>query len=252
MFLHHLCLYTCLSGLLLSSVSILDAKHHDAQHQNEKHTPSLDSFKYTAAWTVPVVTVQEEDCVLLGREAAGRDQGTYDGFGGSRDAQDTHNPVTAASREFWEEGILAVTLGMSLHDVRTYIDVDAPNTMQVLAVNDTTYSWRTVFFITRFSETSVRTLVGKFPQARASAHRSCEKEKDALALIRWSDLKTAICSTSHNSGITVDAEVTDLHGKTTHEKVTLRPTVTRNMRNYLEDKPYTQGKESKARFYTLP
>ena len=227
--------------------------------------PSLSTFNYTAAGVTPLVTMPHKaprktpgkaprnstmtSYIVLGREAGGHDKGRYDAFAGSRDAHDPAHPLYVAARELSEEAILSITLHMPIAQVRTFIN-DLAHTHCILAVDDKKYSYRTVLYLTTFSETMVNNLLTTFIQARQKAHHWHEKEKDALALVTWSAFKKAIISSSRNSDIHVDALVIDAHG-TSFEQISLRPSLCRIIRPHLEHKPYVAGEERNARFYTL-
>src|SRR5271163_3778362 len=69
--------------------------------------------------------------VILGREAHGKDQGTYDDFGGSLDATCDVDAQAAAAREFSEEAILRFTV--PLFSAKEFIDPEKDNTKDIIA-----------------------------------------------------------------------------------------------------------------------
>ena len=217
---------------------------------------SLSGFKHGGAWVLPITTYYKKadkrniDYVVLAREAGGRDQGTYDAFGGDIEKGETH-PVVTAAREFAEEAITSSTMGMNNDAVLNHIDLDAGNTEAIIAVDDTKYKARNVIYVTNFHESLMTNLKKNFAYARSKATKWKYKEKDRIAMVRFSNLKNAIINSKFNTGVSVLASVTDLQGNTQSVKITLRPVFVRIMRSYFEGKPHTKGHNSKIQFYTI-
>lgn len=150
-----------------------------------------------------------------------------------------------------EEAIAFQTIGMDKKAVRKHIDLKAGHTEHIFAVNDRPYRSRNVLYITTFSSRDIRKLIKNFPAARNKAKKWKYKEKDALAVVRFGNVIQAIKSSKSNTGITVTASVTNLAGKTSMQKIILRPVFAKLLRSYVDNKSYTQGKNPKIRFYTL-
>ena len=212
--------------------------------------PSLSTFGYTGAWLLPIETYKKTDYVILGREAAGRDKGTYDAFGGGRDPQDGNHPLTAASREGSEEMISRLALGMNKASMSTFMGLPAGNTRTIIATRYKNKKSRHVIYLTQFSTGQMSTFLKGFNKARGKTKKYCEREKDVLAVVRLSNLKKAIASSKSNTGIKVWATVHD-KGKAYKKQVVLRPVFVKMLRGYAEGKTYTSGKNTKIRFYVL-
>lgn len=212
--------------------------------------PSLSSFGYTGAWLLPVETYNKKDYVILGREAGGKDKGTYDAFGGGRDPQDANHPVSAASREGSEEMISRLTLGIDTKSMLKYLDLPAGNTRTIIATRYKNRKSRHVTYLTQFSTQQISQFLKEFHTARGKTKKYSEREKDLIAVVRLSNLKKAIASSKTNTGIKVWAMVHD-KGKVYKKQITLRPVFVKNLRGYAEDRPYTQGKSAKIRFYEV-
>lgn len=86
---------------------------------------------------------------------------------------------------------------------------------------------------------------------RSSARRWKFKEKDALALVKLSAIKSAIKNSRSSVGIKVEAVVKDLKGNERKTTITLRPILVKLLRGYSEEYNYTVGKDKKIRFYKI-
>lgn len=211
---------------------------------------SLKDYHFGAASVLPVTYFEKKGqgkvkYVILGREAAGADKGTYDDFGGSRDKGEGH-PVITAAREFHEEAIIPATLGWNLKETQKFIDLNSGNTEYILASNNSgTY-------ITKFSNADIVSFKKKFHGALKQQKSFKCKEKDRIATVRWDLLKKAIVESKYNTGVKVEARLVDPKtgkdegGKTT---ITLRPFLAKRLRPLFEKCPYDKGNNSKIRFY---
>jgi 8-oxo-dGTP pyrophosphatase MutT (NUDIX family) len=236
-------IYLCLSSAFLVS------------SMNGMHPPSLGSFDHHAAFVGPITKYGNQDYIILGREAHGTDKGLYDAFGGKRDASDSDQPdqtAATAAREFFEEGITARTLGMSLADVRTYISLGSRKTKNIFAVTRRRGGPRNVLYLTEFSNADILRFKNSFGRAFRRAPRGRGfREKDALASVRLSDIKHAIAASPLNTGVQVAAQVTDLNGKRSMKLITLRPVLVSLLRGFAENRTFVQGACPQIRFYTL-
>ena len=216
----------------------------------------LSSFKHTAAWVMPITSYYKKtdgkyvEYVVLGREAGGKDKGTYDAFGGDTEKNETH-PVVTAAREFAEEAVTEDTLSMNTKAIQKHIDLKAGNTDYILAIDDTKYKARNVLYITRFSGDQISKLKKRFAKARKSAKSWKYKEKDSIAIVRLEYIWAAIKDSKSNTDIYVMAAVTDLKGNTQHKQIILRPVFARIVRGHIEGKKYKSGKNKKIHYYTL-
>jgi hypothetical protein len=210
-------------------------------------TQSLSQYNYKAASVLPATYFKGSKYVILGRESGGSDQGTYDDFGGKRDANENH-PITTATREFFEEGILQETLSMDLVRLKDKIDLSSPtNTTQVIVVNQ-----NAVTYIVDFASADIVSFRKKFHDAFARQWSHKYKEKDRIATVRWDRLESAIRGSKSNTGVQVQARLID--SKTGQEEnqrssIMLRPFFVKKLRPYIENSSYQAGKSSKIHFY---
>lgn len=209
------------------------------------------NFKYKSASVLPIVYFPGENdeftpFVILGREAGGKNAGTYDDFGGRRDPGEV-NPAQTAAREFAEEGLTKQSLGMGKGTMQRYIDPVADNTELVLATK------RAVMFITRFSASDIIAFRHKFFEALALQTDPHKREKDVIATVGWGELLHAVKHAQSNSGITVPAMITDpLAGKENglqRSIITLRPLLVRKLRPLAQGQPFRAGQNAKIWFY---
>ncbi len=219
----------------------------------QQPTP-LSKFGHTAAWVLPTTHFLKNGkrvkYVVLGREAGGRDAGKYDAFGGDREKNEKH-PVVTAAREFYEEAITSSTLGMNEKAIRTYIDLNARNTECILGIDDKKYKKKHVLYMTSFKDNDISKLERSFAAARNGQQQWKYKEKDSIAVVRWDRLVKAIKNSTSNTGVKVQATVTDLQGKKIRKTIELRGVFVKILRSYVEGKPSTQGKSPKIKYWTV-
>lgn len=210
--------------------------------------PALSQFRFGGASVLLYTTwpTKPEAYFLLGREAGGRDAGTYDAFGGRRDAGEGH-PVVTAARELAEETIdLLGDKGRMMNA----INVDGSQTSNIVA----NYAKNFVVYVTSFHHSSLEYLARKFYDARSGARRFKNREKDKLAWVKWSNLAQAIANAQRDQNghllpVTVWAKVVQSDGSKRTEKITIRPVFVSCMQSYFNNGAYTQGKNHKIRFY---
>lgn len=202
---------------------------------------ALSSFDYVAAWVLPYTTWprRKYNYVLVSRESAGPDRGTWDALGGKKDPGERH-PVVTASREAAEEG-----LGLIFADpvaARSYIDVPVGNTRVAIA-NE---SKRAVIYLTYVHHSVLESAVKGFNQARAKLGG----EKDGLAWVREDRLEKAIGESKPRETVKVIANVLQPDGTLAGEEITLRPILVSLLRSYYAgDSNYQLGKDKRIRFY---
>ena len=210
-------------------------------------TPTLEGFNAQAAFIAPTTEINGEVYVILAREIGGSDKGTYDAFGGKVDPSDNNDPLNTAAREFFEEGITSATLDMQFSQVRSYIDLAAPNTEYVFAVDDT---YRNVLVISSFAYGLISYFMGTFRTAYKNAPwGQGHHEKDALASVKMKDLLAAVARSSSSKNVQVKAAVTDLEGNSVSQLISLRPVFVKCLRGFAKGLSYTVGVDPRIRFY---
>lgn len=220
-------------------------------------TPSLSQSGFKAAAVLPFTRWKSKKnggnaYFLLSREKNGRDAGTYDTWGGKRDAGEKH-PVVTAGREFAEEALFI--LG-SPGSITNYIDLKNNHTKYVICRNSKQY----VTYITKYSTFDLEKLAKEFYRKMNHQQTKVKSEKDALRWVKWADLEKAIAnSTPGQFPVTVKAAkvnkktgrlLKDKNGKTVTEIITLRPILVSMMRPLFTHQQYIQGKNAKIRFYS--
>jgi 8-oxo-dGTP pyrophosphatase MutT (NUDIX family) len=207
--------------------------------------------EYNAAFVAPLSSHEGKLYLLLGRESAGKDAGTYDSFGGSRTSSDKKDHLLTAAREFYEEAILKETLKMAQDKVRDYIALSAGHTHYIFIIDHAHKSIRNVLYLTHFTHKLLTTIQDTFAAAYKNAPRGhAFHEKDALAYTSFDEVLEAIASSTSDSGIKVSASVTDLQGKRSQQMITLRPVLVKVLRGFAQELPYKPGEDSRIRYYT--
>lgn len=218
--------------------------------QAQQTTPTasrLFNFNFGAGGVLPTFVKNGKKYLILSREAGGNDKGTYDDFGGKRDFIGNNKketpPMITAAREFFEEAILKLSVGMSLQETQNFINEDNRYTEFVIA------NGHNVTYITDFT-TYADKFFANFYRAYKTTTDRHSREKNSIAIVGWDELKKVVSNTSFNEGVIIDAEVlnpTDL--KWYKEKITLRPFFVKKFRPFWMDKPYQKDINSKVRFY---
>lgn len=231
------------SQLIIGSAYTMQAPNQQLQ--------KLSNYNFYAAAVLPVThftskkTGKATKYVILGREAAGKDVGTYDDWGGSRDKGEKH-PVETAAREFYEEGILKDTLGMDLKTTTAFIDPKSKANEVVIA------SERAVTYIVNFTSDDIVKFRKNFNAARNKQTSWKNKEKDRIATVRWDVFVAAIQGSKFNKGVTVNARLIDpATGKEDKNAttITLRPWLVKRLRPYVTNQQFQYGQNKKIRFY---
>lgn len=229
-----------LSTLLLPFIAntILQAKLH------------LSHYSFKAGSVLPFfIDTNGIKYLILSREAHGNDRGTYDDFGGKRDydfGPNQNNPEPyyfTPAREFFEEAILKLSIGLSLPDTLNFINIKSNNTQYVIAFSSN------IAYIVDFSIYK-DTFFQNFYSAFNTTKNRHSKEKDRLALVEWDFLKTTIKNNKFNIGVTIPALVLDPQSlKWNNEQITLRGFFVKKFRPFFTDAPYQPGTIKKIRFY---
>jgi hypothetical protein len=203
----------------------------------------LSDYPFNSASVLPVCYHQGKKYAILSQEAFGSAQGTYDDFGGSRDAGENH-PLITAARECHEEAIIVLTLGLTLEEFQRYIDIaKTNNTVFIIAyAKNVTY----IVYFDRYK----KPLLNNFYRALKKTTDFHSREKNRIALVRWKLLKKTVANAKRASNIQIEAleldPITLLFQK---KNVTLRPFFIKKMQPFCMDKPYQQGRNKKIRFY---
>lgn len=203
--------------------------------------PTLSTMAYNAAGVLPIYMKNNTLYAVLGREAYGRDKGTYDAFVGKKDAHE-YNPIITGARECAEEMISHTTMHLTVNQLQDYINPKKQHTTMVLAHQQFKY----VLFITRFDK-HIHRFFNNFYSALKNTNQFKYKEKDRIASVAWNDLKVAVMQNKSE----VCACVID--PQTNGERrcmVTLRPIVGRALKPLFAGYEYENGKNRKVRFYS--
>lgn len=224
-------------------------KHFKKNIQQKKasHKPRLSQYPFGAGSVLPVFTDQSNKTYLiLSQEGHGRDRGTYDDFGGKRDKGERH-PFITSSREFFEEAIIELTLGLSLKDIRDYMDLEKTDNTQYVIANE-----KNVMYIVDFSPYA-DTFFDNFYKALRTTTNRHSREKDSIAVIEWDTLQKAIAQNRFNTGIKISAFVLDNSGQRWNiQEITLRPFFPKKIRPFFTNQAYQEGLNKKIRFYDMP
>ncbi len=231
---------------------------------------NLASYANRASSVLPIYTnSNNQQCVILTREARGKDKHTYDDFSGGREPHETH-PIQSAAREFWEEAILKETLGWNVEDAENFIDPKRNNTTLVIAYskdkdphNPESRGASNVTYMVNFDIHAANMLFNNFYQAIEKEKKRyealgicrrgrCTLEKDRIAEVTLENLKNAIIHSTDSKNTHVQAKVLDPKTNTFHEEqITLRPFLVSKLRFYFLDMPYKQGEQEKIRHYKV-
>ncbi len=205
--------------------------------------PRLSEYSFTSASVLPFCFYEEEKYVILGREIGGRSRGKYDDFGGGRERREYH-PLFTAAREFFEEAILLLTLGLTLEEIRRYIDPNGPSHTTVVIAHDDN-----VTYVTNFKRYTHK-LLKNFYRACAQTTDTHSQEKDRIALVQWKALKELIQDNPSNIDLQIAAlEVDPITTQLVPTIIRLRTSFVRKLRPFFMHKPYTSGINKKIRFY---
>jgi 8-oxo-dGTP pyrophosphatase MutT (NUDIX family) len=237
------------------SVSLLLSFSLNSMVQPKKRSLKNTSFK--AAGVLPYTrwapkTRGGDAYFLAAREKSGPDAGTYDAFGGKRDAGEQH-PIQTAAREFVEE-----TLGLLGGETTITQAIDPAitnNTKYILARDSKGY----VLYMSKFPADKLELLAKAFykllyNQPAVRRH----SEKDALRWVKWSDLEKAMKVAQPGKAVWVSATKVDKStgglqigtiGIPVTEMIQIRPILTAMVRPLFQNERFEEGKNPKIRFY---
>lgn len=214
----------------------------------------LSQFNYNGASLLPVTSWPNKptNYVLLSEEAHGTDKGTFDDFGGDREAGETH-PLITASREAWEESVNLLL--DSQKNLRDYIDLKTGNTDHIVVSIDKSL----VTYVTNFNHMDMEKLTRNFYTKLAQTTDRKLKEKSRLAWVKYDDLKNIVANAKRdNQGrlitpITVNADIVNPKDPSLKaqikSQITLRPVFVSKLQEFFKDSPYVEGANPKIKFY---
>ncbi len=197
----------------------------------------LTDFNFTSASVLPVFTYNNTKYLILAREAEGNSRGTYDDFGGGKEKNETH-PLITAAREFFEEGILPITTGLTIEQVQKYIDINsAHNTIYIICYSRHENK-KSATYIVRFDRYK-DDLLYNFNNALKQVSQASYKEKDRIAIVKWNIVKRAIAQNKDVKNIAVKACVVHPKmGVLTKKYIKLRSCFVKKLRFFFLNKPY--------------
>lgn len=140
---------------------------------------------------------------LLGRENYGSSKGQWDNFGGGKELIDNNRPLNTATRELQEE-----TIYLLGNDSK--IESKLKKSKKLVNNNK-----KSVTYITYFDHKDLENLTNNFYTARNSTQKSKNKEKNALAWVKYKDLKNVINNAKRDATgklitpITIPAKLVD-------------------------------------------
>jgi hypothetical protein len=221
---------------------------------NQSNVMALSDFSFNAATVMPLFKSNGEYFVILAREKYGRDKGTFDGFGGSKNIGERH-PVLTASRECSEETInlLGTQKEIKQHiDVLKNNDLSTGNTLFIIANQNK----KAVFYVTEFDKAKIMNFTSKFYDSLSKAKKFENKEKDKLAIIKWEKLVKTFAQASKDSNgkltlpIKMSAEVLTKDGQKIEKEIILRPYLVSSMHRFCKgDTPDLQSKHIRIKIY---
>jgi hypothetical protein len=144
-------------------------------------------MNFHGAFVFPVVTIKGKEFVVIGREAGGRDRGSYCIPGGSSGSWlgREKEPLKTASKEFHEELILPWTLEQAYACVKSY-----EKSMLVQTLHKKTL----VTYEVHLSKDAVDAILDTYYARRDSKSvlEFAYREIDRIGLVKLSDLKKAV------------------------------------------------------------
>lgn len=242
-------MFSTLVLLSLSLMPSLESRQRQVNDLSLNTKPILSDFDFQSASVLPTYYEHGQKYAILSREKYGRDAGTYDDFGGKRDEGENH-PIITAAREFHEEAIIEDIIGLSLGETRDYIDIQTSKNTQFIIANTTPRGAKNVTYITSFKRYKNK-FIKNFYYAAKHATKPENREKDRIALVKWSDLKDAIVSQPHTKApVYVQACVINPHtNEHENECILLRPYLVIKLKAFFSNASYVEGKSKKIRFY---
>jgi 8-oxo-dGTP pyrophosphatase MutT (NUDIX family) len=207
---------------------------------------NLSDFNFTSASVLPFFTYRNTKYVILAREAHGSSRGTYDDFGGGREENENH-PLITATREFFEEAILQLTIGLTIEEAQIYIN-NTKNIIHIIAYSRHGNK-KNITYIIRFDDYKDQ-LLNNFYTALKQVIEDPYKEKDRIAIVKWNTLKRAMRRSKDTKDVKVKA--CERHPKTgiLNEKyIILRSCFVKKLRPFFLHTHYKRGLNKKMRFF---
>lgn len=215
----------------------------------------LSEIVCSGASVLPFFTEDGVKKVILGREGHGCDRGSFDDFGGGFERSCDRSPLDAAAREFHEEAIMRFSVPSlsTIEKVKEYIDPIKNNTTDFIAFKTRLRGTATtpkylVTYVVDFSPHAQSLLSNYYPSFNQELKRS-EKEKNALAIVAWDDLKAAVTKTPFGE-VSVQAQFINKDGAREAKTIRLRRIFSSKMRKFIAGQPSLPSGEAKMSVYS--
>lgn len=206
----------------------------------------LSDFDFTSASVLPVFAKGTTVYLIVAREVEGKSRGTYDDFGGGREKNENH-PITTAAREFCEEAITPLSIGLDIQEIQRYLD---SNHTTFIICHTKHQRSKSVTYIIQFNR-YYKELLRHFYAARQKATQPAYREKDRIAVIKWATLTKALSRVKNIKKATVQAwEIDQKTGKWVRKRITLRSSFIRKFKPFFTDRLYEKDAfDRRVRFY---
>jgi len=206
----------------------------------------LSDLDFTSASVLPVFTKGRTTYLIVAREVEGKSRGTYDDFGGGREKNENH-PITTAAREFCEEAITPLTIGLDIPEIQRYLD---SNHTTFIICHTKNQRSKSVTYIIQFNR-YYKELLRHFYAAREKATQPAYREKDRIAVIKWATLTKVLSRVKNIKKVTVQAwEIDQKTGKWIKKRIKLRSSFVRKFKPFFTDRLYEKDViDRRVRFY---
>lgn len=185
---------------------------------------------YRGAFILLYFKENNEINFILGREHMGRNKGTWSLPGGSIDKLDGKNPMVTAAREFFEEFLIADTLGISINHVIRYLEhhyADDKGAKEPITMD------KTIIFLVPISIKAAKKLLKSFDGALRKISQCARNgnradfikylEMDSLAVVASSDIPSNLSINNRE----LPAKVYGKNKAMINTAITLRPMAVR-------------------------
>ena len=206
----------------------------------------LSDFDFTSASVLPVFTKGRTSYLIVAREVEGKSRGTYDDFGGGREKNE-NKPIITAAREFCEEAIAPLSIGLDIQDIQRYLD---NNHTTFIICHTKNQRSKSVTYVIQFNR-YYKELLRHFYAAREKVTQPAYQEKDRIAVIKWATLTKALSRVKNIKKATVQAwEIDQKTGKWIKKRIKLRSSFIRKFKPFFTDRLYEKDViDRRVRFY---
>lgn len=206
----------------------------------------LSDFNFTSASALPLFTQGGTVYLIVAREVEGKSRGTYDDFGGGREKNENH-PIATAAREFCEEAITPLTIGLDIQEIKRYLDSNHTTFIICHTKNQRSKSVTYIIQCNRY----YKELLRHFYAARDKVIQPEYREKDRIAVIKWATLTKILSRVKNIKKVTVQAwEIDQKTGKWIKKRIKLRSSFVRKFRPFFTDRLYEKdASDRRVRFY---